>query len=92
MQLQLMMPFIMWCANWCSRISKHALQQLTRIFHAEPFKNLKNQRKEYITNQLKDVNYTYHDPKTRVCLFVAHKNNNNQFYVLDWGISLLGNH
>ena len=28
--------------NWHSGIGKHALQQLTKIFNAEPFKNSKN--------------------------------------------------
>ena len=57
--------------NWHSGIGKHALQQLMKIFNAEPFKNSKNQQKEYIANQLKDLNYTYHNPKSHVHYCVA---------------------
>lgn len=59
--------------NWHSGIGKHALQRLTKIFNAEPFKNSKSQRKEYVANQLKDLNYTYRDPKSHVRYSVARK-------------------
>jgi hypothetical protein len=32
----------------------------------EPFKNSKNQRKEYVENELKDLAYIYRDPQTKV--------------------------
>ncbi|KAF8951995.1 hypothetical protein BDZ97DRAFT_820868 [Flammula alnicola] len=48
--------------NWRSAIGKQALQQLAKIFAAEPFKNSKYQRKEYVDNQLKDLSYIYRDP------------------------------
>ncbi|KAF8154406.1 hypothetical protein B0H34DRAFT_799197 [Crassisporium funariophilum] len=51
--------------NWRSAIGKHALQRLTKIFAAEPFKNSKSQRKEYVENELKDLAYIYRDPQTK---------------------------
>ena len=40
--------------------------QLTKIFAAEPFKNSKTQRKEYVENELRDLSYIYQDPLTKV--------------------------
>jgi len=51
--------------NWRSAIGKHALQWLNKIFAAEPFKNSKSQRKEYVENELKDLAYIYRDPQTK---------------------------
>ncbi|KAF8805296.1 hypothetical protein BYT27DRAFT_7243389 [Phlegmacium glaucopus] len=51
--------------NWRSAIGKHALLRLTKIFAAEPFKNSKNQCKEYVENELKGLSYIYRDPVTK---------------------------
>ena len=53
-------------------------------FDAGPFNNSKNQGKAYIANQLKDLNYTYRDPESRVCFCVDRNwSHNNWFYLLD---------
>ncbi|KAF8811703.1 hypothetical protein BYT27DRAFT_7160606 [Phlegmacium glaucopus] len=51
--------------NWRSAIGKHALLRLTKNFAAKPFKNSKNQRKEYVENELKGLSYIYRDPVTK---------------------------
>ncbi|KAF8806780.1 hypothetical protein BYT27DRAFT_7338795 [Phlegmacium glaucopus] len=51
--------------NWRSAIGKHALLHLMKFFAAEPFKNSKNQCKEYVENELKGLSYIYHDPVTK---------------------------
>jgi hypothetical protein len=52
--------------NWRSAIGKHALLRLTKILTTEPFKSSKNQRKEYVENELKDLSFVYRNPQTKV--------------------------
>ncbi|KAF8798636.1 hypothetical protein BYT27DRAFT_7264754 [Phlegmacium glaucopus] len=51
--------------NWRSAIGKHALLRLTKNFATKPFKNSKNQHKEYVKKELKGLSYIYHDPVTK---------------------------
>ncbi|KAF8799286.1 hypothetical protein BYT27DRAFT_7343021 [Phlegmacium glaucopus] len=51
--------------NWRSAIGKHALLRLMKIFATEPFKNSKNQHKEYVEKELKGLSYIYRDPVTK---------------------------
>ncbi|KAF5368712.1 hypothetical protein D9615_010297 [Tricholomella constricta] len=51
--------------NWRSAIGKHALSRLTKIFAAEPFKNSKSQRKEYVEKELNGLAYIYRDPEAK---------------------------
>jgi len=43
------------------------VRRSAKLHHAEPLKNSKNQRKEYLTNQLNGL-YAYRDPKSLVSL------------------------
>ncbi|KAF8804853.1 hypothetical protein BYT27DRAFT_7169757 [Phlegmacium glaucopus] len=51
--------------NWRSSINKYALQQLTKLLENDPYKNSREQRKEYVAEQLRDLRYIYRDPDTK---------------------------
>ena len=57
--------------NWSSSIGKYALQRLTRflLVENEALKHSRDQQIEYIAKQLRDLQYIYRDPDTKVsCL------------------------
>ena len=62
--------------------------RLTKIFANEPFKNSKNQRKEYIENELKDLSYIYRDPLTKVKFYLFWMMLILTSLALVWSISL----